>query len=108
MNKIMQHYIFSKAFTKFPGGRLRKHGPFSGEEFREDVLRPMLAHYDILRIDLTNANGFGSSFLDESFGEIGMELGIAESHRRLFLNCDDDPTIVEMIWEKIEKANSKK
>lgn len=104
----MNPYIFFKEFTKYPGGRLKKHGPFSGEEFRDDVLRPLLLVNDVLNIDLTGVSGFGSSFLDESFGDVGLELGTAESHRRLMIRCDDDPTIIDLIWEKIDKANSKK
>ena len=107
-NKSSLPYIFTKSFSKFPGGRFIRHGPFSGELFREEVLRPLLSAHDVIAIDLTGARGFGSSFLDESFGEIGVQLGQAEAERRLIISCDDDPSIVDLIWQKIAIANSKK
>ncbi|WFR81079.1 STAS-like domain-containing protein [Janthinobacterium rivuli] len=107
MTKLFQPYIFIKSFSKFPGGRYIKHGPYSGELFREEVLRPLLMAHDVVSIDLTGARGFGSSFLDESFGEVGLQLGQKEAERRLIIKCDDDPSIVDLIWEKIEIANSK-
>lgn len=56
----------------FPGGRYRADGPYSGEWFREEVLRPALESAaqggDRVTVDLDGAPGYGSSFLDEAFG----------------------------------------
>lgn len=105
MNKPTQvTYKFSQEYTKYPGGRLRKDGPYSGEAFREDVLLPLLASCQRLELDLTGAYGFGSSFLDEAFGEVGKRLGISACRSRLSFLADDDPTLVDLIWAKVEKA----
>ena len=86
---------------------MRAHGPFSGQAFREDVLFPMFEKYEELTIDLSGAKGFGSSFLDESFGEFAKQVGLKLTREFLRLTCEDDPFLVELILEKMEKAASK-
>ena len=69
---MVMTYRIADEFSKTPGGRFRKHGPFSGEEFREDVLRDLLGRAigsgDRLLIVLDGTHGYGSSFLEEAFG----------------------------------------
>lgn len=55
-------------FTRFPGGRYREDGAFSGEQFREDVLIPALQDNGMLTVFLDGAEGYPSSFLEEAFG----------------------------------------
>lgn len=95
-------------FSRFPGGRLRKHGPKSGEEFRDDILLPKLRDCEKLTVDLTGAVGYAASFLDESFGELGKRFGLAEVRKRLTLVAKDDPVLVEVIWEKVKRAAQEK
>jgi hypothetical protein len=97
-------YRFADEYTRYPGGRLRKDGPFSGEAFRDDVLLPLLDGHQVVKFDLSGAVGFGSSFLDEAFGEIGKRLGLAACDKRMSFAADDDPALVELIWAKIAKA----
>ena len=65
-------YAIAEEFSKTPGGRFRKHGPFSGEEFREDVLcgllRDAMTSENRLVVVLDGTAGYGSSFLEEAFG----------------------------------------
>ena len=69
---MVMTYRIADEFSKTPGGRFKKHGPFSGEEFREDVLRDLLGQAisagDRLLIILDGTHGYGSSFLEEAFG----------------------------------------
>jgi hypothetical protein len=64
-------------YTKYPGPRYREHGPFSGEQFREEQLSPALkaviASGDVLTIVLDGVAGYGSSFLEEAFGGLVRE-----------------------------------
>lgn len=49
-------------------GRVRADGNSSGERFRDDFLIPALKSNDVVEILLDEAEGYGSSFLDEAFG----------------------------------------
>ncbi len=55
-------------FSRYPGGRFRKDGPYSGEEFRDDLLIPALNKGESLVIEMDGVRGYGSSFLEEVFG----------------------------------------
>lgn len=104
MHDTSCRYEFASTFTRYPGGRLRIHGPYSGEQFRDDILMPLLDRNDVVTIDLTGVRGFGSSFLDEAFAEAGKRLGRLDARRRLVFECTDDPALLMMIAAKIEKA----
>ncbi len=62
----------STDYTKSPGGRLIKEGPFSGEEFREKILKPKyeesIAQSTTLTVVLDGGYGYAPSFLEEAFG----------------------------------------
>ena len=64
-------------FTRYPGGRYRQDGDFSGEEFRDDVLVPALrkarATSTRVVVVLDGATGYPSSFLEEAFGGLVRE-----------------------------------
>lgn len=54
---MKEHIIDIAAdFSRYPGGRYRRDGDFSGEQFREDVLVPILKNSDsILRLRFDGA-----------------------------------------------------
>ena len=88
-------YSFANDFSTTPGGRFRKHGPYSGEEFRDDVLRDLLQAAiegdDTLFIVLDGTSGYPSSFLEEAFGGL-IRLGLfdrAAVQRHLELRAMD-------------------
>jgi STAS-like domain of unknown function (DUF4325) len=62
----------SKDFSPTPGPRYIKEGPFSGEDFREKILYPtikkVINEKGKLIVDLDGTAGYGTSFLEESFG----------------------------------------
>jgi hypothetical protein len=59
-------------FSRYPGPRYRKDGPFSGEQFRDEQLVPAIRRAiendDVLVVILDDVAGYGSSFLEEAFG----------------------------------------
>lgn len=62
----------AKDFSTTPGGRLRRHGPFSGEEFRTRLLAPAvreaLLNNSSVVVRLDGTAGYAGSFLEEAFG----------------------------------------
>jgi hypothetical protein len=60
--------VIDRDFTHFPGGRYKRHGDFSGEQFRDDVLVPALRANDHVVVLLDGTEGYASSFLEEAFG----------------------------------------
>lgn len=64
----MKTISLARDFTKFPAGRYKEDGPYSGELFRETYLAPALESDEPISIDLDGARGYGSSFLEEAFG----------------------------------------
>lgn len=68
----------ARDFTASPGGRLAKDSKYSGEAFRNGILKPMYlqskAQKKILIVDLDGGYGYGSAFLEEAFGGLAREL----------------------------------
>ena len=64
----------AKDFSPVLGGRYKKLGPFSGEEFYESHLEPMYIKAkddnEMLYIYMDGVKSYPSSFLDQSFGEL--------------------------------------
>lgn len=67
----------AKDFNDKVGGRYKRLGPFSGEAFYEDMLKAKFEkakeQNEKLHIYLDGTSGYGSSFLDESFGRLSRE-----------------------------------
>lgn len=64
----MKNISIASDFTKFPAGRFKDDGPYSGELFREKYLAPALSMNETVVVELDGARGYGSSFLEEAFG----------------------------------------
>ena len=60
----------------FPGGRYRRDGPGSAQEFRDDLLVPALGDHDRVKVVLDGAAGFADCFLEEVFGGLVREHGM--------------------------------
>lgn len=66
----------AKQFTRLPGARYIRLGPYSGEEFREKFLvEPLRAGKSVV-VELDGVRGYGSSFLEEAFGGVVRQLGL--------------------------------
>ena len=65
----MKMINIAEDFSKFPGPRFIDLGPYSGQKFKDEVLKPAINdHGDNIVINLDGTMGYGSSFLEESFG----------------------------------------
>lgn len=97
----------SDVFSDAPGGRLRGHGPKSGQEFREDILLPAYENAqpgEKVVIDLDGCFGFATSFLEEAFGGLAREKGVANVFSRLEFVCNDEPPLIDEIGKYIKNA----
>lgn len=111
----MMHFQLANArvdlateFSPTPLGRYRRQGRYSGEAFREDVLRPALAKHRVIEVDLDGASGLSTGFLDEAFGGLVREgvLTAQEFHQRVIVVATRDPLLADEIREYVAKAAS--
>ena len=91
------------------GGRWIKLGPFSGEEFYNTLLEPKYLEARKnkikLHIYLDGTKGYGSSFLDQSFGELARNNNVPEVKDTIVFHTKfftwNVKYIEEEIWAKI-------
>lgn len=97
-------------FFDAPAGRFPEDGDYHGQRFRSEHLLPALEDGGEVLIDLDDAEGYGSSFLEEAFGGLVRLCGYtaAELHERLFLKSDEDESVLQEIWEYIDTAKPEK
>lgn len=62
-------------YCSTPLGRYKKHGEYSGQRFRDELLIPALQECDHLIVDFDGVAGLPSSFLEEAFGGL-IRLGV--------------------------------
>lgn len=104
----------ASAFTTAPGPRYVSEGRFSGEQFRKEVLLPkVLEARDkkcLLTVNLDGTSGYGTSFLEESFGglirEDNLSLATLDSVLR-FISLEEPDFLLE-IREYMEKAETER
>lgn len=84
-------------FSKDPAGRYYSDGPASGEQFREEVLKPRLQQLEgkeklVIVLD-DDVDSYGSSFLSEGFAAM-VKFGYVEAEELLekleFRHSDPD------------------
>lgn len=102
-------YIKVKDFSEFPGPRREVVGPNSGEKFRETILLPKLLDHPLepITVILDGTAGYGSSFLEESFGGL-IRSGIALERVIALCNnlvSEEDESLIEEIREYVIEAH---
>ena len=105
MNSLYKINI-AKEFSKVPLGRFPDDSEFNGTRFREEWLVPALSKSECLEICFDGAEGYGSSFLEESFGGLVRLCGYssAELATKLVFVSDEDPTLVDEVRQYIAEA----
>lgn len=95
-------------FSEFPGGRYRSDGDASGEAFREDFLIKSIKKFNKVQIILNGTAGYGSSFLEESFGGLVRKHGYRYEDLKNILIFDEKngpyERYVKIIWQYISDA----
>lgn len=91
-------------FSNVPAGRYYADGPVSGQRFREKFIAPALKQGSLLVI--LDAEGYGSSFLEECFGGLIRDEGFTKEELRSRLSFESsDSSVPQEIWEYIDEAS---
>lgn len=94
-----------KDFSPNLGGRWKTLGPNSGEEFYEKWLKEKFLYaYDKqlkLHIYMDGAKGYGSSFLDQSFGQLAREFKVDDVAETIVFHTKMFEWNVKYLKEKI-------
>lgn len=102
----------SEEFSPTPGARYRNEGKFSGEEFRDDMLKEKFDEArrlnEKLIVDLDGGYGYPTSFLEEAFGGLSRLYSPAEVMKVLEFVSNDEPSLIEEINHYILAANEKR
>lgn len=102
----------ARDFSDVPSGRFPEDGDFNGQRFREEFLVPLLNEKNFIDIVLDNAEGYGSSFLEEAFGglvrEHGYDKNFLLSHLHLIANSSAAKRYKTIVEQFIELASAKR
>jgi hypothetical protein len=98
----------SKDYSETPGARYISEGPYSGEEFRETLLKPKFIKAkdagEKLTIDFDGGYGYPTSFLEEAFGGLAREYGTREVENILCFVSFDEPALIDEVLSYIREA----
>ncbi|MBE6119211.1 MAG: DUF4325 domain-containing protein [Erysipelotrichaceae bacterium] len=104
----MREINIARDFTKTPGGRFKKEGKHSGQEFRDTILIPeyekAVENNEVLRVNLDGGYGYGSSFLEESFGGLVRKFGKVDADK-IEIVSEEEPQLVNDIKQYIADEN---
>lgn len=101
----------ARDFSKFPGPRYKNEGQFSGEQFRNEILYPQVISSILagrqLTVNLDGANGYGTSFLEESFGGLVRECLVKAEDLKSTIQfiSNEEPELIPEIWGYVEDAS---
>lgn len=102
----MKTISIAKDFTPYPGGRIPEDGPHSGQEFREKFLMPIFKTGEKIEIIFDGVWGYGSSFLEESFGGL-VRRGIPkEKIYKQITFISNKESIIEEVKRYIDSART--
>lgn len=92
-----------REFARYPAGRYLSDGPHSGQRFREDFLiRALATPNEPIEINLDEARGLKSSFLEEAFGGLVRKGFSADQLMKRLSFISRDPSLIEEIFGYIQ------
>ena len=97
-------------FSDVPGPRSRQEGDWSGEEFRDELLRPRFREAekvgDKLVVDLDGGCGYATSFLEEAFGGLARVYSPERVLKVIEFKSTEEPYLIEDVREYIQEATT--
>lgn len=102
------HLSIAKNFIETPGARYISDGPYSGQLFYNECLKPafkqVIGNNKKLIVDLDGTEGYATSFLDEAFGSLSKDFGEDLVTSKLIFISTEEPNLVNEIREYIHEA----
>lgn len=99
--------VIARDFSPTPGGRWRELGPFSGQAFYEELLKPKfeeaVASNEKLHIDLDGVRSYPYSFLDQSFGQLARDKGIDMVNKVLVFHASEKEWVIKYLHKEVWK-----
>lgn len=95
-----------KDFSNTPGARHKTDGPFSGEQFREELLEKYFEDKkdnSPITIVLDETEGYATSFLEEAFGGLARKYTKKRCLERLRF-ISEDKLLIDEIKNYIENS----
>lgn len=111
---MLQVLKVSDDFSDIPGPRYIREGAYSGEDFRERLLRPRLQscldNGDTLQVDLDGTQGYGTSFLEEAFGGLIREdqFTLVDILDHICFVSDEEPYLIDDIKVYLKAADDER
>lgn len=99
----------AEEYTKTPGARYIADGEFSGEDFRNIILEPRYKeckeNNKKLIINFDGGYGYGTSFLEESFGGLVRKgYSCDELLKNIELISEEEPELIDKVVKYIKEA----
>ncbi|MBI2424181.1 MAG: DUF4325 domain-containing protein [Candidatus Hydrogenedentes bacterium] len=94
-------------FSMVPGGRYRADGPWSGEQFLEEVLVPAfqkLARTELLEIDFDGVFGCAPCWISEVFYGLGLRFPEDEVAGRIVIVGENKALFLEDVRESLREG----
>lgn len=101
---IEKRIDIGRDFASALGGRYRKLGKKSGEEFRDEMLEPEFLRSDLLIIDLDGIDTYMASFFEESFGGLVRKYGLAKVLPKVRFYSERRPFLIKKIETWMQEA----
>ena len=95
-------------YTRTPGGRYISEGAFSGEDFREKILKKKVVEALSKKVEVTvildGGFGYAPSFLEEAFGGLARELQDNSLLSIIHIVSEEEPKLAEDVFGYIKEA----
>jgi hypothetical protein len=99
--------VIAEDFGLTPGGRWRNLGPYSGQAFYEDLLKPSFdkaVEAGVkLHVYLDGARSYPYSFLDQSFGQLARESGLESVKKVVVFHAVEKEWVIRYLHKEVWK-----